>query len=80
MYIQLTDKTSIKAEEIEAIQHFVDPKDLRIVSKVYTSNSEYASYIPRKALIQIIEMKESEEPSIERQQLNIMKQEGTFAG
>lgn len=75
-YLEITEGLSIRISEIEAI----GSGKRELTSKVYTHHNVYDSSYPYKVLLELLEKNVGDEKEIDQQQLNIMKQMGTFAG
>ena len=74
-FIEIKSGLSIRIDEIEAIGVGESP----MVSKVYTHHTTYDSTFPYSVLLELLE-NSLKEGNIEQQELNIMKEFGTFAG
>jgi len=78
-WIEINDGLSIKINDIEAIGY----GNNNLTSKVYTHHNIYDSTFPYNVLLELISMKEPKENEaldMQRKQLNILKELGTFAG
>jgi hypothetical protein len=73
-FIELRDGLSVCADEIEAVIRNEDG----MTSTVYTTSNTYTSTFPYEVLLSLLE-RQSEEPE-QKQELNILKTLGSFAG
>lgn len=73
-YLEIAEGLSVRINEIEAIGS--GKKEL--TSKVYTHHNVYDSSYPYKVLLELLEKNIGDD--IEQEQLNILKQVGTFSG
>ena len=76
MFIEISDGFSVKIEEIEAVSQ----GEGMLTSFVHTHHNTYSSTFPYSVLLDLINKYSVKEKEPERQQLNILKQIGTFAG
>jgi len=73
-FIELREGLSVRIEEIEAVIRNADG----MTSTVYTCNNNYESTFPYEVILSLIQQKK-EEPG-RKEELNILKTLGTFAG
>lgn len=81
-FIEIKDGITINTDMIEAIVDVQDTTRPTILSKVFTANNSYLSTLPRKAILQLININESteDETNIAEKAFNILEQQSNFAG
>ena len=76
-YIEISEGLSVRVDEIEAVTSGEDT----LTSIVKTHHTSYRSTFPYRVLLELLEhMQEEPEDKMKQQELNILKQIGTFAG
>lgn len=86
MFLAINEGISIDIDKIESIEDVIPttPEQIGsgVVSIVHTVRNSYESALPRDLLLNLIEGKtqHENEDSASEKMLNIMKQQGMFAG